>query len=241
MFHLKEEVRWLGYWFTPAISTTPHFTKRLAKAHAAFVAIMRLSPPDMGLPAFLCHRVASSLLFPILSYGADTFEPNVHRPRKLSAFCHKVQRWSTSCFTCTPTDILAVEACLPTLDLLCAYKHRLACLRVMCSPHEINPASARLPPSLQTPSLHRHTPDHRALCRGNPGARLPLKWRQPRTLAKNRTHLPLDALPHSMLFLLGPDGRAPLLVTSQHVLCEPYPKPREIRSYPGKRSNARTS
>jgi len=67
VFHPKDEVRCLGYWFTPSISTTPHFTKRLAKAQAAFVAIKRLSPPGMGLLPFLYHRLASSLLFPILS------------------------------------------------------------------------------------------------------------------------------------------------------------------------------
>ena len=186
----------------------------------------------MGLPPFLCHRLASSLLFPILSYGADTFEPTVHMTRKHSAFWHRVQRWTTNCFACTPTDTLAVEACLPPRDLLLAYKRRLACLRVMCSPREINPAAARLPPSLQTPSLHRHTPDHRILCRGNPGARLPLPWWRPRPPAKNRTHLPLDALPHSMLFLLGPDGHGPLPVTSQHLLEESYPDPPPGRSYP---------
>ena len=109
----KDQVRWLGYWFTPSISTTTHFTKRLAKAQAAFVAMKRLSPPGMGLPPFLCHRVASSLLFPILSYGADVFTPTSHTARKLSVFWHKVQRWLTNCFACTPTDILAVEACLP--------------------------------------------------------------------------------------------------------------------------------
>jgi len=232
VFSPKDEVRWLGYWFTHSMSTTPHFTKRLAKAQAAFVAVKRLSPPGMGLPPFLCHRLASSLLFPILSYGADTFEPTVHMTRKLSAFWHKVQRWTTNCFVCTPTDVLAVEACLPPLELLLAYKRRLACLRVMCSPPEINPAAARLPPSLQTPSPHRHTPDHRILCRGNPGARLPLPWRQLRPPAKNRTHLPLDALPHSMLFLLGPGGHAPLPVTSQHLLGESYPSPPPGRSYP---------
>ena len=74
----------------------------------------------MGLPPFLYHRLASSLLFPILSYGADTFKPTVHMTRKLSAFWHKVQRWTTNCFSCTPTDILAVKACLPPLDLLLA-------------------------------------------------------------------------------------------------------------------------
>jgi len=232
IFPPKAEVRWLGYWFTPTISTTPHFTKRLAKAQAAFVAVRRLCPPGMGLPPFQCHRLASSLLFPILSYGADTFEPTVHMTRKLSAFWHKVQRWTTNCFVCTPTDILAVEACLPPMELLLAYKRPLAGLRIICSPPEINPATARLPASLQTPSRRRHSPDHSVLSRGNPGARLPLPWLWPRPPAKNRTHLPLDALAHSMLFLLGPDGHAPLPVTSQHLLVDIYPAPPPGRSYP---------
>jgi len=189
IFPPKDEVRWLGYWFTPSISTTTHFTKRLTKAQAAFVAVRRLSPPGMGLPPFLCHRLASSLLFPILSYGADVFRPTVHMTRKMSAFWHKVQRWSTNCFACTPTDILAIEACLPPLDLLLAYKRRLA-------------------------------------------SRLPLPWLQPRPPSKNRAHLPLDALPHSRLCLLGLDGHAPLPVTSQHLLGETYPTPPPGRTYP---------
>jgi len=231
VFKPQSEVRWLGYWFTPSISTTPHFVKRLAKAQAAFVAVKRLSPPGIGLPPFLCHRLASSLLFPILSYGADVFVPTAHMVRKLSVFWHKAQRWTTNCFMSTPTDILAIEACLPPLELLLAYKRRLANLRIMCSPPEINPAAARLPPSLQTPSLHRHSPDHRALSARNAGSRLPLPWLQARPPSKNRAHLPLDALPHSMLFLLGPDGQAPLPVTSQHLLTDQYPGPPPGRSY----------
>jgi len=132
----------------------------------------------------------------------------------------------------TPTDILAIEACLPPLELLLVYKCPLAHLRILCSPPEINPATARLPPSVQTPSLHRHSPDHRALSAGNAGSRLPLPWRQPRPPLKKRAHLPLDALPHSMLFLLGSDGLSPLPVTSQHLLCEFYPAPPPFRSYP---------
>jgi len=80
----------LGGWATGSppvcVSTTPHFVKRLAKAQAAFVAVKRLSPPGIGLSPFLCHRLASSLLFPILSYGADASLPTVHMTRKLSAF-----------------------------------------------------------------------------------------------------------------------------------------------------------
>ena len=232
VFTPKSEVRWRGYWFTPSISTTPHVVKRLAKAQAAFVAVKPLSPPGMGLPPFLCHRLASSLLFPLLSYGADVFLPTVHMSRKLSVFLHKVQRWTTNCFVSTPTDILAIEACLPPLVLLLSYKRRLAHLRIMCSPPEITPATARLPLSVQTPFLHRHSPDNRALSARNAGSRLPLPWLQPRPPSKNRAHLPLDALPHSMLFLLGPDGHAPLPVTSQHLLCESCPAPSPLRSYP---------
>jgi len=72
------ELRWLGYWFTPSLTTTPHFTKRLAKAQAAFMAVKRLSPPGMGLLPFLCHRLASSLLCPILTYGGENFTPSAH-------------------------------------------------------------------------------------------------------------------------------------------------------------------
>jgi len=173
VFNPKNEVRWLGYWFTPSMSTTPHFTKRLAKAQAAFVAIKRLSPPGMGLPPFLCHRLTSSLLFPVRCYGADVFAPTSHMLRKLAAFWHKVQRWPTNCFSSTPTDILAIEACLPPLGLLLRYKRRLAALRILCSPPEINPAMARLPPSVQTPSLHRHSPDHRSLSARNAAVAFP--------------------------------------------------------------------
>jgi len=103
---------------------------------------------------------------------------------------------------------------------------------VLCSPPEINPAAARLPASLQTPSLNLHTPDHRVLSCKNAGSRLPLPWLQPRPLSKNRAHLRLDALPHLMLFLLGPDGHAHLPVTSQHLLGETYPSPPLGRTYP---------
>ena len=174
VFMPKNEVRGLGYWFTSSISTTPHFVKRLAKAQAAFVAVKQLSPSRIGLPPFLCHRLASSLLFPILSYGADAFLPMVHMTRKVSVFWHKVQRWTTNCFMCTPTDILTSKGCLPLLELLFRYKRRLAHLRIMGSPPEINPATARLVPSVPTPSLHRQSPDHRALSAKNGGSHLPL-------------------------------------------------------------------
>ena len=163
----------------------------------------------------------------------------VHMVRKLAVSWHKVQRWCTNCFSCIPTDILAIEACLPPLELLLVYKRYLANLRVLCSPPEINPAMARLAPSVQTLSLHRHSPDHRTLLAKNAGSRLPLQWLQPRPPTKNRAHLPPDAVPHSMRFLLGPDGLSPLPVTSQHLLAESYPEPPEGRTYPQLRRRCR--
>ena len=50
VFTPKSEVRWLGYWLTPSISTTPHFVKRLAKAQAAFVAVKCLCPRGSASP-----------------------------------------------------------------------------------------------------------------------------------------------------------------------------------------------
>ena len=102
---------------------------------------------------------------------------------------------------------------------------------VLCSPPEINLATARLPPSVQTPSLYPHTPDLRVLSRRNAGSRLSLPWLQPRRPSKNRAHLPLDALPHSMHFILGSDGLATLPVTSQHLLDASYPAPAPGRTY----------
>jgi len=103
---------------------------------------------------------------------------------------------------------------------------------VLCFAPEIYPATARLAPSLQTPSLLRHAPDHMALVAEGVGGRLPLQWLQPRPRTKNKGHLPLDVIPHSMLFLLGPDGLAPLPGISQHLLAESYPEPPEGRTYP---------
>jgi len=91
--------------------------------------------------------------------------------------------------------------------------------------NEAYPAAAQLPPSVQTPSLHGNPQDHHCLQARNAGSLLPLKWLQPRPPAKNRSHLPIDALAHSMLFLLGPEGDEPLLVTSQHLLLKSYPDP----------------
>ena len=49
-FSPKNEIRWLGYWFTPSLSTNAHFARRPSLAQRAFDAVKRLSPPGKGLP-----------------------------------------------------------------------------------------------------------------------------------------------------------------------------------------------
>ena len=99
LFHPGNSVRWLGYWFTPALDPAAHFSHRLALAQGAFALICRLSPPGAGHPPYLCHRLATSLIAPILLYGADLFTPSVGTTTRLDTFWRKVHRWTTNCFS----------------------------------------------------------------------------------------------------------------------------------------------
>jgi len=155
MFHPRNSVRWLGHWFTPALDPAAHFSRRLALAQGAFALIDHLSPPGAGLPPYLCHRLATSLIAPILLNGADLFIPSVGTTTRLDTFWRKVQRSTTNCFSATPTRILLVESCLPPVSLLIAHRQRLAALRVVCSPPSVNPATARLHTSFPSLSVYR--------------------------------------------------------------------------------------
>ena len=90
IFYPREEVRWLGYWFTPNATSTPHFRCRLTLANSAFTIVKRLAPPGAGLTPFWAHCLARSLLLPLLSYGADLFTPNMAMTQKLDVFWPRV-------------------------------------------------------------------------------------------------------------------------------------------------------
>ena len=166
LFHPSSLVRWLGYWFTPSMDTTPHFTKRLALAQGAFATIKQLFSPGSDLPPYLNRRLAMGLLLPILTYGCDLFSPNVAIQDKMTVFWNKVMRWITNCFSSTPVPILACEACLPPLFSLLPHRRRMAALRLACAPPEINPAASRLPPSFSSTSSHRAPDSNRYLTGG---------------------------------------------------------------------------
>jgi len=108
LLHPRDSLRWLGYWFTRALATSTHFSRRMALAQGAFALIRRLSPSMAGLAPSLCHRLASSLIAPILLCGADLFTPNAASLSRLNTFWQKVQRWATNCFSSTPIGILAI-------------------------------------------------------------------------------------------------------------------------------------
>jgi len=163
VFHPSKSVRWLGYWFTPALDPAAHFSRRLASAQGAFTLIRRLSPPGAGLPPYLCHRLATSLIAPILRYAGDLFTPSVGTTSRLDTFWRKVQRWTTNCFSATPTGILSVESCLPPVSLLVAHRQRLAAIRVVCSPPSVNPVTARLHPTFPSLTVHRVLDASRAI------------------------------------------------------------------------------
>jgi len=163
LFHPSEVVRWLGYWFTPALSPTHHFRHRLSLAQAVFSFVKRLSSPGVGVRPFQCHRIATGLLCPILMYGADLLTPTYTALRGMNSFWHRVQRWTTNNFFSTPTSILAREACLPPIASYCKYRRRLAALRVACAPPYANPAAARLPPSFPSLSSFRAQDSNRHL------------------------------------------------------------------------------
>jgi len=166
LFHPAGVVRWLGYWFTPALSPTHHFRHRLSLAKAIFSFVKRLSTPGAGVRPFLCHRIATALLYPILTCGADLLTPTYTALRGMNSFWHRVQRWTTNSLFSTPTSILAREACLPPIISYCRYRSRLAALRIACASPYANPASARLPESFPSLSSFRAQDSSRHLTKG---------------------------------------------------------------------------
>jgi len=77
------------------------------------------------------------------------------------------------------------EACLPPLPALISHQRRLAGLSLICSPPEINPASARLPKSVPTFSPHRAPLMAHGKITSEPYLFFNLDWRSAPDKAKN--------------------------------------------------------
>jgi len=155
LFYPQSRLKWLGFIFTPAFDPRSHFSRGYTLANAALATIRRLSPPGMGLPPYHCLSLARSLLAPILLYGSAVWNPPPSIMGPMSVFWHRVCRWITNWFFSTNIPCLHRDACLPALPVLVRHQRRLAGLRLICSPPEINPATAHLPKSIPTFSPHR--------------------------------------------------------------------------------------
>jgi len=103
----------------------------------------------------------------------------------MSVFWHRVCRWITNCFFSTNVTCLHREACLPPLPVRIRYQRCLAGLRLICSPPEIDPATAHLPKSVPTFSPHRATLLARGKITPQPYDSFNLDWHSPPDKTKN--------------------------------------------------------
>ena len=177
LFYPQPRLKWLGFIFTPAFDPRSHFSRRYTLANAALATIRRLSPPGRGLPPYLCLSLARSLLAPILLYGSAIWNPPPSIMGPMSVCWNRVCRWITNCFSSTNLTCLHNEACLPPLPVLGRHQRRLAGLRLVCSPPEINPATAPLPKTVPTFSPHRATSAARGKITSQPYLFFNLDWR----------------------------------------------------------------
>ena len=116
-------------------------------------------------------------LAPILLYRSAVWSPPLTIMNPMSVFWRRVCRWITHYFTTTNTMCLHREACLPPLPILVRHQRGLAGVTLICSPPEINAASARLPKSVHTFSPHRAPLVARGKITSQPYLFLNLNWR----------------------------------------------------------------
>jgi len=165
------------------------------------------------LAPYLCHRLAISLVAPILLYRVDLLTPNVDSLTRLNTFWHKVPRWATNCFSSTPIGIMAIESCLPPIPLLVSQRQRLAALRTVFSLSSVNPVTAGLHASFPSLSSYRAPDGSRFLTKGLSSVNLLLSWKTPRPSPPFRTHwhLLIDAVAHKTITFAGGLSRMPMI------------------------------
>jgi len=231
LFYPQSRLKWLGFIFTPSFDPRSHFSRRYTLANAALATIRRLSPPGMGLPPYLCLSLACSLLAPILLYGSAVCYPPPSILGPMSVFWHRVCRWITNCFSSTNLTCLHREACLPPLPILVRHQRRLSSLRLICSPPEINPATARLPKSVPTFSPHRAALIARGKITSQPYLFFNLDWLSAPDKARNPRyrHNPITALANLAVPLV--DNVSTLQPISLHLTDYLPPVPGIVPSY----------
>jgi len=160
----------------------------------------------------------------------------------LNTFWHKVQRWTTNCFSATPTGILALESCLPRVALLISQRQRPVAPRLVCSLPELNPATAPLHRSFPSHSAHRAHDSSRALTMGLLSVYLSLHWQTLRPGPPLRNHLPIDAVAHKTIPFTHGLSRMPM-INSHLISSAPsaLPRSRMENSYSALKKRVRES
>jgi len=102
----------------------------------------------MGLAPHMNRRLATGLILPILTYGADLFAPHASSLGEMTVLWNNVLRWVTNCFYSKAVSICPCKAFLPPLDSHLPHKRKMAAFRMACSSPLINPAAARMPTTL---------------------------------------------------------------------------------------------
>ena len=231
LFYPQSRLKCLGYIFTPAFDPRSHFSRRYTQANAPLATIRRLSPTGMGLPPYLFLSLAPSLLAPILLYGSGVWNPLPSIMGPMSVFWHRVCRGITNCFSSTKITCLPNEACPPTLPVLVRHQRRLAGLRLICSPPEVNPATARLPKSVPTFSPHRAALIARGEITSQPYLFFNLDWRSTPDKTKNPRyrHNAITAQANTAVPLIQDVSRLPPI--SPHLTDYLPPGPGVLPSY----------
>jgi len=168
--------------------------------------------PSRGRPSPIPMPLARNFLSrPNLTVqgGPLHTQPGIHSATQ--DLWHKVQRWTTNCFSATPTGILTVESCLPPIPLLISQRQRLAALIVACSPPQVNQATARLHPSFHSLSSRRAHDSSRALTSGHTSVYLPLHLITPGPSPHTGNHLPIEAVAHRTIPFTHGLSRMPMI------------------------------
>jgi len=239
LFYPQSCLKWLGFIFTPAFDPRSHFSRRYTLANAALATICRLSPPGMGFPPYLSLSLVGSLLTPILLYVSAVWNPPLSIMGPMSVFWHRVCRWVTNCSSSSNVMCLHREACLPPLPVLVRHQRRLAGLRLICSPPEVNPATAPLPKSIPTCSPHRAALIARGKITSLPYLFFNLGWHSTPNKTKNPRyrHNAITALANRAVPLIHDVSTLPPI--SLHLTNYLPPVPGVVTSYTGLKLRAK--
>jgi len=150
LFPPSQAVRWLGYWLTRTLHFSVYFVRRPALSKASCTPIRQRSAAGKGLYAWCDRKLVFGAILPILICGYNHFVQDTATLKIVNSFWHVMLRWTTNCLYTIPLGALYLEAWLPPTSCTCKHRHRSAAIRLVCTPSEFNPGTARIRKSVCT-------------------------------------------------------------------------------------------